>query len=118
MAYTKQLAVLILLLALGCSTTEKPDIAAERSIRAAVAVVDGFLMFEYQNRDSLSIDVTHAADMIRGYVPGVVRLARSILRDYREGKATLEDLNAALALVAEAQGMAERYHTDALRETQ
>lgn len=76
----------------GCATSEIAPgserwvVETERSIKLAFRVVDGFLLWEAQNRSFAGKDATLAADILREKFPGYYRSAVSTLRVYKASR--------------------------------
>lgn len=95
----------------GCSSTQMAPgqdafvVEAEKDLRTAFHVVDGFLAWEAANRLTAGHDVTTLADDLRIQFPAYLQSAQDVLRAYKrnrtpEGRASvttwLETVNAAM----------------------
>lgn len=73
----------------GCASyevapgSEKWVVETEKALKTAFNVVDGFLLWESQNRGAVGNDVTAAADTLRKHFPAYYRAATATLRVYK-----------------------------------
>lgn len=73
----------------GCVThaTEQVDsiaVNADKTIAVAFVAIDEFLLWERQNESVVSPEIHQAAEALRREAPDAFRIARSVLRSYKE----------------------------------
>lgn len=86
-------------------------VEAEKDIRTAFHLVDGFLLWESQNRATAGPEVTQAADMLRVNFPAWHRSAQKVLRTYKAARTpeAKADLSTWLATINSAMLQAVKY---------
>lgn len=124
MKITKRLLAIVAALGLlvvatpGCSTTGDSNsvaqsgdpivVSTETTLKTAFTVIDGFLLWEHQNRPLVGSDVTKAADAIRGEAPQAFQAANAALLAYKKNRTpdNRAELETWLALLLELQTQA------------
>jgi hypothetical protein len=101
----------------GCSTSQVAEghdpfvVEAEKDLRTAFHVVDGFLKWEHANRRNLDSGITALADDLRVQFPMYLQSAEDVLRTFKRSRTpeSKADLQAWLATVQRAMEQALRY---------